>query len=190
MQTLNSYYRPLSAVQFPAYRGTQVYMASFDASDDRLPSEVAAYTNIAKTLLADAGITSGQCHMTVDEKIVRPGMSQRRPGPHVDGCFYPEQLARGHEPGPAWAHFCNNVPVRRMPVIVAASVAGCRAWSGEYSAQPSDCGDLSHVPLGDGELLPANRGYLLGPDCIHESLIFDAPTKRQFVRIALPVESA
>lgn len=79
-----------------------------------------------------------------------------------------------------------------MPVIVAANVSGCRAWRGTFEGQPSSDGDLSHIEhlLGEGEIIPPNVGYLLSPDCVHESMIFEQPTRRSFLRIALPVSYA
>ena len=121
--------------------------------------------------------------MTVDEKVVQPGMSQRRPGAHVDGCRWPETSC--WRP-PAWAHYCNNLPVERMSIIVAASVPGCIVYDGNFQGEPASDGDLEHIrdQLGPGYLLPAHRGYLLSPDCVHESMVFNAPTKRTFLRIA------
>ena len=132
--------------------------------------------------------TTGVAHMTVDEKMVQPGMSQRRPKPHVDGCFMPQTMS--WNPVPGWLHNCNNIPVSRMPIIVAASVPGCRAWRGQFDGQPASDGDLSHImdQLDDGEVFPANKGFLLSPDCVHESMIFDQLVKRTFLRIALPVD--
>lgn len=77
-------------------------------------------------------------------------------------------------------------------MIVAASVPGCRAWRGIFNGRPAKDGDLSHISdqLGDGEVLPANVGYLLSPDCIHESMTFDQRVARTFIRIALPVSFA
>ena len=142
-----------------------------------------------RSLLRAADVRSGPVHMTVDEKVVQPGMSQRRPGPHVDGCFMPERASWGHT-GTGWLHYCNDiglrVPVKRMAVIVAASVPGCRVWDGEFTGEPASDGDLAHIAdqLGAGEVLPANVGFELSPDCVHESLTFDRSTQRQFLRLA------
>lgn len=35
----------------------------------------------------------------------------------------------------------------------------------------------------------SNIGYLLTPDCVHESLVFEEETQRSFLRIALPPET-
>jgi hypothetical protein len=184
---LHSTYRQLCPVALP-YAGRQKYMHSFDLAAPIMAAGFEDYLEPVVALCRAAGASSGIAHMTVDEKVVGAGMSQRRPRPHVDGCFMPAKKTWGH-PAPGWAHYCNNLPVARMSVIVAASVTGCRAWQGEFDAEPRNDGDLSHIAdrLGAGELLPANMGYWLSPDCIHESIIFDQPVQRAFLRIALPV---
>jgi len=184
METLISRYRPLCAVRFPEYAARQFYMHEFDLGSPSVPDGFDGYLPLVRELCASAGATAGTAFLTVDEKIVAAGMSQRRPGPHVDGCFQKDRQRWGHG---GWNHYCNEVPMSRMPVIVAASVSGCRAWDGDFVGEPRNDGDLSHLALGEGEILPPNFGYLLSPDCIHESMTFDRPTQRSFLRIALPV---
>jgi len=185
---LNSDYRPLCTVRLP-YQGRQKYMHAFDLAAPVMAEGYEDYLEPVVALCRAAGAVHGEAHMTVDEKIVAAGMSQRRPRPHVDGCFYPN-LGQWGGGGGGWLHYCNNVngPLRRMAVIVAATVEGCRAWRGEFDAVPKEDGDLSHLVLDSGEVLPAHVGYLLSPDCVHESMIMDRPTQRSFLRIALPVE--
>lgn len=189
---LNSDYRPLCPVLLP-YAGRQRYMHSFDLAALVMAEGFEDYLEPVAALCRAAGAACGIAHMTVDEKIVSPGMSQRRPKPHVDGCFMPKHALWGHPPQPGWAHHCNDIgsgPIRRMPIIVAASVPGCRTWRGTFDAVPAIDGDLSHIEgqLGEGEILPANTGYLLSPDCVHESMIFNEALERTFLRIALPVD--
>lgn len=183
---LHSDYQPLCQVRLP-YLGRQKYMHGFDLSNPVMAEGFEDYLEPVMALCRSAGADTGTAYMTVDEKIVQAGMSQRKPRPHVDGCFMPEKMSWQH--GPAWAHYCNNVPIPRMPIIVAASVAGCKAWRGQFDAQPESDGNLSHISdmLGVGEVLPPNVGYLLSPDCVHESMIFDHTTERTFLRITLPV---
>lgn len=183
---LVSEYRPICYVEFPRFQGRQFYMHEFRAEDVTMPSGFEDYTPVVNQLCAAAGFFEGTAFLTVDEKIIQPGMSQRRPGPHVDGHFMKDNQLWGHGGGGGWNHTCNEVPVDRMPVIVAASVPGCRAWRGVFEGEPKNDGDLSHLDLGEGELLPANVAYLLSPDCIHESLRFEQETQRTFLRIALP----
>jgi hypothetical protein len=186
---LVSIYTKLCTVELP-YHGRQFYMHQFDLGNPVMPPGFEDYLEAVKALCTAAGATEGIAYMTVDEKVVKKGKTQRRPGPHVDGCFTPVVCRWGHGSG-GWLHTCNDVGevLGRMPVIVAASAPGCRAWRGEFDGEPSDCGDLAHISdqLGDGEVLPANVGYLLSPDCVHESMPMDVDTQRTFLRIALPV---
>lgn len=186
---LHSSFRDLGDVTFPAWSGRQKYMHSFDAAKPVMADGHEDYRNLVRTLCARAGVR-GEAHMTVDEKIIDPGMSQRRPGAHVDGRFMKTQSSWGH-PSPGWLHHCNALPFDRMAVIVAASVAGCIAYVGEFDGGPKNDGDLEHIrdQLGIGMLLPANRAFLLSPDCVHESVRFAEPTKRSFLRIAFDPNS-
>lgn len=184
---LNSDFRPLCRVTLP-YRERQHYMHSFDLAYPVMAEGYEDYLEPVTQLCKAAGATTGIAHMTVDEKIVLQGMSQRRPKPHVDGCFMPSKMSWGSG---GWNHYCNDIGsggFKRMPVIIAASKVGCRAWKGIFEAEPRDDGDLSHIPLGEGETLMENTGYLLSPDCIHESIIQNVSIHRSFLRIALPVE--
>ena len=148
-------------------------MHSFDPENPVMAEGYEDYGPLITALVQRAGVT-GEAHMTVDEKIVQPGMSQRRPGAHLDGRFLGDELR--WDP---WAYS------NRMALVVASSVAGCKVYEGDFDAEPAEGGDLEHIreQLPEGELLPANRGFLLSPDCIHESLIFNEPTKRTFLRI-------
>jgi hypothetical protein len=177
---LVSRYRPLCGVALPSPdKGRQFYMHALDAAAPSVPEGYDDYLAPVTALLRAAG-AQGQAFLTVDEKVVQAGMSQRRPGPHVDGCFIPSLNRWG-----GWNHYCNHLPIPRMAVIVASSVSGCRAWAGDFVGEPRNDGDLSHLTLPEGEVLPANVGYLLSPDCIHESMRFDVDTPRTFIRIAL-----
>lgn len=193
MKLLNSNYRPLCPVELPAYAGRQHYMHTFDLKNPLMAAGFDEFHETVLELCRAAGANEGLAHMTVDEKVIEPGMSQRRPRPHVDGCYYPKLQSWGGGGG-GWLHYCNNISgesaLRRMPIIVAASVAGCRAWRGMFEAVPKEDGDLTHAMqmLGEGEVLPANTGYLLSADCVHESMVFAVRTVRTFLRIALPVD--
>lgn len=166
-------------------------MHTFDLANPKMAEGFDDYLTPVLALCEAAGARVGLAHMTVDEKVVEAGMSQRRPKPHVDGCFLPDVGHWGG--GGGWNHYCNDVgagQVGRMAVIAAADVKGCRAWRGKFKADPAKDGDLSHLlpELGDGEILLENFGYLLAPDCVHESMLMPMATQRAFLRIALPSE--
>lgn len=184
---LRSRYAALCEVALPVCSGRQFYMHEFDMAAPVMPKGFEDYLEPVKELLRAARKSVGTAFLTVDEKIVKAGMSQRRPGPHVDGHFQKDKQRWGHG---GWNHGCNEVPLSRMPVIVASNVSGCKVWEGDFDAEPQNDGDLSHIrsQLVYGEVVPPNVGYMLSPDCIHESMIFDQDTPRTFIRIALPPE--
>jgi len=111
---LKSFYTALGPALLPAMDGRQVYMQPIDIENPSLPDAIADYLAPVVDLIRKAGVTMGTAFLTVDEKVVEAGMSQRRPGPHVDGCFVPEGMYWGHGGG-GWNHYCNNVPMDRMP---------------------------------------------------------------------------
>ena len=186
--TLKSEYRRLGPITLPDWSGRQMYMHTFDPRKPVMAEGFENYETVVATLCRRAGVIAGEVHMTVDEKVVQPGMSQRRPGAHLDGCYMKEMNAWVLPGPPSWAHYCNNLPVERMSIIVASSVAGCSVYPGEFQGEPKNDGDLEHIrgQLGEGTLVPANQGFLLSPDCVHESMIFHQPTQRTFLRIAIP----
>lgn len=186
---LDSRYLELCPVDLP-YRGRQKYMHTFDLAKPVMAVGFEDYLEPVKRLCHAAMAFVGVAHMTVDERIVDAGKSQRRPGPHVDGCFMPMAGKWGHDgPGPTWLHYCNNTgtEIGRMPVIVAANVVGCRCYPGVFDGAPREDGDLGHLKLPKGENLRSNVGYLLSADCVHESLPMLETIERTFLRIALPV---
>lgn len=231
---LDSNFVPLAYVKLPNPKaGRQFYMHTINLAKPTVPEGFEDYLKPVTSLLDIAGADEGIAYLTVDEKVVKAGMSQRRPKPHVDGCFIPkvelkrknpfpsleelintvpvgswahnnllEQLKQEQENpsghwghggggGGGWLHTCNNIRLsvpKRMPVIVAASPSGCRAWRGKFVGEPKSDGDLSHISnqLERGQVLPANLGFLLSADCVHESMVFEKDTPRTFIRIALP----
>lgn len=199
MQTLISDYVRLCEVKLP-YKGRQKYMYTFHLANPTMPEGFEDYLDIVSELCATVKAHEGFAHMTVDEKEVKAGTSQRRPKPHVDGCFVLEipKLSEGVYTGGSWTHrswlhYCNNIRVghvSRMPVIIASSYPACKAWHGTFIGDPAEDGDLSHIAdqLDDGKVLESNVAYLLSPDCVHESMILKEDVKRTFLRIALPID--
>lgn len=180
---LDSYFRPIAAINLP-YQERQDYMHSFDIANPVMKEGFEDYLEPVQQLLKAADAKEGIAHMTVDEKIVLRGATQRRPFPHVDGQFIPSLGVWGHG---GWMH---KEELTRMPLILASSVQGCQAWVGNYDAEPKSDGDLSHISdvLGQPTLFEPNIGYLLSPDCIHESLPMDYTVARSLLRIALPID--
>ncbi len=188
-QILDSYFRDLGPIPVLPYRGRQQYMHTFSPQNPVMAAGFEDYQEVVALLCRRAGIEAPEAHMTVDEKVVLPGRSQRRPGAHVDGCYVAEAPSRyrWHQQLTGdWLHYHYQVPRPRMAIIVASSAPGCIVYPGLFQVNPEPDGNCEHIraELGPGLLLEAGRGYLLSPDCIHESRVFDEATPRTFLRIA------
>ena len=148
----------------------------------RLSEGVAIYEKEVQNL-CDFLKYDGIIHVTIDEKFIEAGKTQRKPELHVDGRFTGMSWAH---PSPGWNHFCNELPLPRMAVAIASSLPKCRVYHGRFDAEPNHQGDLSHIrnQVGEGSLVPANEWHLLSPDCVHESMAFDSSAKRSFIRVA------
>jgi hypothetical protein len=178
---LDSRSRFVTEIKFPAFMGRQHYMATTHGGQVDLPDHIAVYNDRVQALCNKLGY-SGIIHVTIDEKLVRKGATQRKPELHVDGRFTGTDW--GHSPG--WNHVCNEVPLPRMAVAVASNLARCKVYNGIFDGTPSIQGDLSHIrdQVGEGVLVPANEWHLLSPDCVHESLPMDEDAERSFIRVA------
>lgn len=179
---LHSESKFIKPIVFPEYKGRQHYMATTSGVSVELPDHISEYNKEVQEL-CDALNYKGLIHVTIDEKVVKKGASQRKPELHVDGRFTGSMW--GH-PSPAWNHFCNEVPIPRMSVAVASTLARCKVYTGTFEGVPSIQGDLSHIrnQVGEGQLVPANEWHLLSPDCVHESLPFESDAERSFIRVA------
>ncbi len=182
---LRSSYEDLGEVVMPAWKGRQCRMHAFDPSAPVMEAGFEDYVDVVAALVDAADVRGTEAYMTVDENIVAPQMSQRRPGAHVEGRLSPKDLWWWHQE-PGRGSSAKRRPVDRMAVIVTASVPGCIVYPGEFEGEPKSDGDLEHIrdQFSEGHLLAANRAFLLSPDCVHESMVFAERTKRTFVRIA------
>lgn len=175
---LNSYYEKLGQVDLP-YKGRQLYMHTTSPDAPSMPEGFEDYEPIVRVLSEGR---ARKVHVTVDEKELMPGETQRRPRAHVDGWFYPDTMRWGG-PAPGWRSHAN----KRMAIITASSVPGCAIYPGVFSGVPSDGGDLEHIrdQFGCAVIAEPFCGYYLSPDCVHESLPMLSAGQRTFLRIAL-----
>lgn len=116
MSILYSAYRHLIPVTLPLPSGRQFYMHTFDLENPSVPDGFEDYLEPVAQLCRAAG-ARGTAHLTIDEKVVKAGMSQRRPKPHVDGCFVPYRGNWGNGGGSGgWLHGCNNLTLDMQDV--------------------------------------------------------------------------
>lgn len=170
----------VGGIEFPQYAGRQHYMATTSGENVSLPEHISCYDRAVQRL-CDALSYKGIIHVTIDEKELQVGQTQRKPELHVDGRFNGQ--AWGHT---GWNHYCNEVPIPRMSVAVASTVARCKVYHGDFVGTPGPQGDLSHIrdQVGEGILVPANEWHVLSPDCVHESLPMEQKCRRSFIRVA------
>lgn len=71
---------------------------------------------------------------------------------------------------------------------------GCRAWEGEIDGEPGEEGNCEHLreELDKHTVveLEPERMYWMDGDTVHESLPMPVATKRQFIRLSLPLAEA
>lgn len=172
----------LGVVQLPIFTGTRIMMMPFLLEDVvSIPGEHAQWRGFVASILQKSGAPKvGTAYLTIDESLVEGGETQRRPGLHVDG-IGPEGKEGGWGGGGGWG---------TNGMIVAASVAGCNVYAGNFNGYPGANGDCSHLKdecnTKERILLDSNQAYWLGPMTVHEVFPMEKTTERQFVRISMP----
>jgi len=169
-------------ITFPEFKGRQLYMSHTNGENVQLDDSISIYNSEVQAL-CDRLNYKMDIHVTVDEKFLKAGETQRKPKPHVDGRFMSGGWSHG------WNHYCNEVPLKRMAIAVASNVARCKVFNGVFTGEPSEQGDCSHLSdqLGEGVIVPENQWHLLSPDCVHESMPMDYDCVRSFIRVAFDV---
>lgn len=87
---LRSNFQHIGPVDFPEWQGRQLHMHPLYTFNPVMPTGYEDYLIMVRNLLLRAAHSGGRVYLTVDEKIIMPGQSQRRPGAHVDGTWIPD----------------------------------------------------------------------------------------------------
>lgn len=167
---------PKGHVNFPAYTGTRVMMMPFHIHNPfgSLPDTLEHYKGVVTAMCAMSRVVYGTGYLTVDEAFVRAGETHRRPGLHIDG-------AGSWGGGGSWGS---------GGMLVAASVAGSRAWHRQLMGEPGPEGDCSHLwaQLKDDESIILGPGevFWCSPTCVHEAIPMVVDVERQFIRLSMP----
>lgn len=177
-------------VQFPAFLAERVYMREFRKGS--LPADLGRWQPTIDAMLDGIDI-DGPIYLMIDQSVVQAGAAQRRPGVHIDGYWIPGLQAHGGggshagrwDSSPTWKHCSFDQP---EALILASSITASRAFSGEYSGQPGDGGDFSHLDLTGLEerTLLAGRIYAGNVTMLHESLPVVTNCQRTLVRLSVP----
>lgn len=201
-------------VTFPDFQAQRVYMLPFFKRDG-LPEGLARWQPTVDAMLHDVD-TSLPIYLMVDQAVVSPNTTHRRPGVHVDGYWNPGKhsghrsvSAHGARPGThtpqppqrgrhdflSERHHLSasdwNVIDFSSPeaIMLASNVSASAAYVGEYDEQLlRHGGDASAVDLLplSRVLLDAGKVYAGNVAVLHESLPVTESVERTLVRLNVP----
>lgn len=200
---MKSIVQTIGAVSFPAFMAERVYMREFTKAKG-LPSDLKRWQPTVDQML-DGVDTDGPIYIMVDQKIVEPNGTHRRPGMHLDG-YWNAAAGRHQRPGghitdlhnlqaSAWENQkpWNAIlkPGQTLPheaLILASDVVGCRALLGEWEGVIGEGGDVSHLDLShmDEFVMQANIAYAGNVTMLHESIALPVGAQRSLVRLSVP----
>jgi hypothetical protein len=109
-------------------------------------------------------------YLTISEKLLLPGETLRRAGPHVDGYYHGRCGAWGG--GGGWGSVGNGM-------FTVSNTPHCIAYLGTVQGTPGPEGECEHLTLPPGgEYFEPGHVYWLDGACVHESLPVSEPTRR------------
>lgn len=195
--------KELNPVSFPDFTGERIYMQKF-YKEEGLPKHLSRWQQTVDQMLLQVD-TDEPIFLMVDQGIVKPNTSHRRPGPHIDGYWIEDLQAHGGssgghrfhnetetliakngrlDSGPSWQTIDLSEP---ESIILASDLSGCKAYVGDWSGpigEGGDCSDISFSDLSEFTM-QANSAYMGNVSFIHESIPLPFETKRTLVRLNL-----
>lgn len=186
----------LNSVTFPEFTGERVYMEKF-YKQDGLPKHLSRWQKTVDQML-DTVDTDQPIFIMIDQGIVKPNTSHRRPGPHIDGYWIEELNSHGSstgghrmhtsngrwDTGPIW----NHVDLSDLEsIILASDIVGCKAYTGQWEGDIGEGGDVSHLDLKSlsNFLMDSGIAYKGNITFIHESIPLPVESQRTLVRLNL-----
>lgn len=185
MNKFNSIFRKVwnhTPLQFPEFSGERIMMMPVIlGSLDGVPRQ---YHELVSKIYSVMELRhfNQVGYLTIDEQLLNPSETLRRPGLHVDGFYHGNSGAwgGGSGDGGSWGSVGNGM-------FVISNTNHCKAYLGVFEGEPKDEGECDHLTIPtEGEVFQAGEIYWLDGACVHESLPVSEPTQRQFVRLSLP----
>ena len=182
-------------VKFPKPRGLHVNMMPFVIGDAAsIPRDLRGYLR----LLASCPISRGEWgqvgYLTIDERHVEKGASQRRPGIHVESVLLTADAGwwpmEGRPMTLAWGAgqvLEDDVAAGHLEggLFMATNLPGsCRVWNRRLDPRLFGTQDFEPLRpfLGDGYDLDANELVWITDQTPHESCVLPSASPRQFFR--------
>lgn len=161
-----------------------------------LPEE---FRQTVSNLIKNLSNNTGEAFLTIHGKFVEKYKTLRRGLPHIDGNFIKETSKWGQGGGNGWKVGENGPAVttnehkisyrsKTGGMLIASNYSSCMGWNGNYKGKPNVGGDCSHIELGKGFMLKANKVYYGNSQFIHESLPVCKDVFRIMYRITLPMD--
>jgi len=193
---IHSISKELNPIQLPFHEG-KVTMLPFDLSD--LKSVPFPFRATAKEMIQSLPKKVGTAFLTVHGKLVEKANTLRRGLPHIDGNYIPRLAYWPNEGGGGngWKVGENgnvldskehklSYETETGGFLIASNHSACMGWNGTFEGSPNKGGDCSHIELGKGFMLKANKIYYGNSRFIHESLPVKKDVHRIMYRITLP----
>ena len=188
-------------VAFPKHTGERVYMREF-CKRNGLPDDLRRWQPTIDAML-DGVDANGPIYLMVDQGTVKAGATHRREGVHIDGYWVPSlqhhrggsHRGGGHvsaggkwDTGPVWITDGSATHWPAEGLILASTVAACRALAGEWGGVPKDGGDCSHIDTSgmDEIVMHAGSVYAGNVTMLHESIPLPVDCMRTVVRLNVP----
>lgn len=188
----------LNKVVFPEFKNERIYMQKF-YKDQGLPKHLKHWQPTVDCMLESID-TDSPIFLMVDQQVVKPNTTHRRPGPHIDGYWIEEIQAHGgggsgthsYSPRPGnwqdtptrWNHGQFDVP---ESILLASDVSGCIGYLGEWKGNLKEGGDCTDIDLTNLTkiTLEENFCYKGNVTFIHESIVIPQEIPRTLVRLNL-----
>lgn len=193
---LHSIVKPLNSISIPHFKG-EVSMIPFDLSN--LNSVPKQFRGTVEQMVQNLPNKTGTAFLTVHGRFVKKAKTLRRGAPHIDGNYMPKVSSWGNSGGGGWKVGQNGAKLTSEEhiksyenpnggMLIASNYSACKAWEGKFEGKANEGGDCSHLELGEGFMLDANKVYYGNSQFIHESLPLDKDVFRVLFRITLPME--
>jgi len=178
----------LRGVAFPEPKGVSINMMPFVMGDPTsLPGDLRQYSGLIDACLSDTESERGKIgFLTIQEGEVAAGMSQRRPGLHLETPGIAMQCGRVIH---VEVHWGGGDDYRQGGIFTASTVAeSCRVWDVRIAAPDEVVGPLGEVEhsrelLGEGTFMDASTLYWMSDRTPHESMPLERAMQRQYFRL-------
>lgn len=180
-------------VTFPSFTKERVYMAKFFKKTG-LPSYLKRWQKTVDAML-NLVETDNPIFIMIDQGVVKPQQSHRRPGVHIDG-YWCEELHSHHGTGghimstkAGWQGGSGWVTSGELTapeaIILASDYSSAIGYTGEWDGTIGEGGDLSHLDLSQMNRirLQANKVYIGNVGFVHESVPVTEEVNRTLVRL-------